>query len=281
MCTPFFGPTTPIICCPFLTVPCCRRLSRRRDSRRSDFSLLEKARDAGLKALRSSRQAGTTRAKSLTPPDSLNAQKLILLVDFCAPQGAPYFCVSVHSKRPYGVNFCRPLFQKPRAFWCWRRRNAELLMLRILGWSLSLRLGDGSGGLVFDHDGGAYQSARWPSWWSASGPPAESCLAVVAEIGRGKGSSVCGGEPGALERERGLRCRLEGGATKSVGPLAEGAQDRCASGLERPGPVGGSFPVVICDVIIKVHVRQSKCLPMDYSNEVSPIDYSNERATIP
>jgi hypothetical protein len=91
MCTAFFGPTTPIICCPFLTVPCCRRPSRRRDSRRSDFSLRERARDAGLKALRSSRQAGATRAKSLTPPDFLNAQKLILLVDFCAPQGAPLF----------------------------------------------------------------------------------------------------------------------------------------------------------------------------------------------
>jgi hypothetical protein len=154
-------------------------------------------------------------------------------------------------------------------------------MLRSLRWSFSLRLGHGSGGRVFDHEGGAYQSVRWPSWWSASGPPSESCLAAVAEAGTGKGSSECGAEPGALERERCLRCRLEGGATKSAGPLAEGAQDRCASGLERPGPVGGSFPVVICNVITKVHVSQSRCLPMDYSNEVSPIDYSNERATIP
>jgi len=152
-------------------------------------------------------------------------------------------------------------------------------MLRSLRWSFSLRLGHGSGGRVFDHEGGAYQSVRWPSWWSASGPPSESCLAVVAEIGSGDGSSECGAEPGTLECERGLRCRLEGGATKSAGSLAEGAQDRCASGLERLGPVGGSFAVVICDVITKVYVRQSKCLPMDYSNEVLPIDYSNERAT--
>jgi hypothetical protein len=154
-------------------------------------------------------------------------------------------------------------------------------MPRILRRSFSLRLAHGSGVLVFDHDGGAYQSVRCPSWWSASGPPAESRLAVVAEIGRGKGSSECGAEPGTLECERGLRCRLEGGATKSAGSLAEGAQDRCVSGLERLGPVGGSFPVVICSVITKVHVSQSRCLPMDYSNEVSPIDYSNERATIP
>src|SRR5580700_7702772 len=103
-------------------------------------------------------------------------------------------------------------------------------MLRSLRWSFSLRLGHGSGGRVFDHDGGTYQSVRWPSWWSASGPPSESCLAVVAEIGSGDGSSECGAEPGALECERGLRCRLEGGATKSAGSLAEGAQDRCASG---------------------------------------------------
>jgi hypothetical protein len=105
-----------------------------------------------------------------------------------------------------------------------------LVMPRILRWSFSLRLGHGSGGLVFDHDGGAYQSVRCPSWWWASGPPAESCLAVVAEIGSGDGSSECGAQPGALERERVFRCRLEGGATKSTGPLAEGAQDRCASG---------------------------------------------------
>jgi hypothetical protein len=141
-------------------------------------------------------------------------------------------------------------------------------MLRILRWSFSLRLGHGSGGLVFDHDSGAYQSVRCPSWWWASGPPAESCLAVVAEIGSDKGISECGAQPGARERERGLRCRLEGGATKSAGSLVEGAQDRCASGLERPGPVVGSFPVVICNVITKVHVRQPKCLPMDYLNEV-------------
>jgi hypothetical protein len=103
-------------------------------------------------------------------------------------------------------------------------------MLRSLRWSFSLRLGHGSGGLIFDHEGGAYQSVRWPSWWSASGPPSESCLAVVAEMGNGDGSSECGAEPEALERERGLRGRLEGGATKSAGPLAEGAQDRCDSG---------------------------------------------------
>jgi hypothetical protein len=103
-------------------------------------------------------------------------------------------------------------------------------MLRSLRWSFSLRLGHGSGGLIFDHEGGAYQSVRWPSWWSASGPPSESCLAAVAEAGTGKGSSVYGGEPGELECERGFRCRLEGGATKSAGSLAEGAQVRCASG---------------------------------------------------
>ena len=94
-------------------------------------------------------------------------------------------------------------------------------------------------------------------------------------------AAECGAQPGALECERGLRCRLEGGATKSAGPLAEGAQDRCSSGLERLGPVGGSFTVVICNVVAKVYVRQSKCLPMNHSNEVLPIDYSNERATIP
>jgi hypothetical protein len=154
-------------------------------------------------------------------------------------------------------------------------------MLRILRWSFSLRLGHGSGGLIFDHDGGEYQSVRWPSWWSASGPPSESCLAVVAEIGSGDGSSECGAQPGALECERALRCRLEGGATKSAASLAEGAQDRRASGLERPGPLVGSFPLVIRNVITKVYVRQSKCLPIDYSNEVLPTDYSNERATIP
>jgi hypothetical protein len=109
-------------------------------------------------------------------------------------------------------------------------------MPRILRWSLSLRLGHGSGGLVFDHDGGAYQSVRCPSWWSASGPPAESGLAVVAEMGNGDGSSECGALPGALECERCLRCRLEGGATKSAGSLAEGAQDRCASGTVSPRP---------------------------------------------
>src|SRR5580700_1807499 len=103
-------------------------------------------------------------------------------------------------------------------------------MLRSLRRSFSLRLGHGSGGLIFDHDGGAYQSVWCPSWWSASGPPSESCLAVVAEIGSGDGSSECGAEPEALERERGLRGRLEGGATKSAGPLAEGAQDGCVSG---------------------------------------------------
>jgi hypothetical protein len=103
-------------------------------------------------------------------------------------------------------------------------------MLRSLRWSFSLRLGHGSGGLIFDHEGGAYQSVRWPSWWSASGPPSESCLAGVAEIGSGKWSSVYGAEPGALECDRGFRCRLEGGATKSAGSLAEGTQDRCASG---------------------------------------------------
>jgi hypothetical protein len=103
-------------------------------------------------------------------------------------------------------------------------------MLRSFPWSFSLRLGHGSGGRVFDHDGGAYQSVRCPSWWSASGPPAESGLTVVAEMGNGDGSSECGALPRALERERGLRGRLEGGATKSAGPLAEGAQDRCDSG---------------------------------------------------
>ena len=103
-------------------------------------------------------------------------------------------------------------------------------MPRILRRSFSLRLGHGPGGRVFDHDGGAYQSVRWPWWCSSSGPPTESGLAVVAEIGMGNGSSECGAEPGALECERGLRCRLEGGATKSAGSLAEGAQNRCASG---------------------------------------------------
>ena len=103
-------------------------------------------------------------------------------------------------------------------------------MLRSLRWSFSLRLGHGSGCLIFDHDGGAYQSVRCPSWWSASGPPSESCLAVVAEMGNGHGSSECGAESGALTCERGLRGRLEGGATKSAAWLAEGAQDRCASG---------------------------------------------------
>src|SRR5580704_16901961 len=103
-------------------------------------------------------------------------------------------------------------------------------MLRSLRWSFSLRLGHGSGLRMFDHDGGAYQSVWCPSWWSASGPPSESCLAVVAEIGSGDGSSECGAGPGELECERGLRCRLEGGATKSAGSLAEGTQDRCASG---------------------------------------------------
>src|SRR5580692_12768977 len=95
-------------------------------------------------------------------------------------------------------------------------------MLRSLRRSFSLRLGHGSGGLVFDHDGGAYQSVWWPSWWSASGPPSESCFAGVAEMGNGDGSSECGAEPGTLECERGLRCRLEGGATRSAGSLAEG-----------------------------------------------------------
>ena len=133
-------------------------------------------------------------------------------------------------------------------------------MLRSLRCSFSLRLGNGSGGLVFDHDGRAYQSVWCPSWWSASGPPSESCLAVVAEIGSGDGSSECGAEPGA---------RL----------LVESLSEQ--GGGERAGPVGGSFAVVICDVIITVYVRQSKCLPMDYSNEVLRIDYSNERATIP
>jgi len=155
-----------------------------------------------------------------------------------------------------------------------------LVRPRILRWSFSLRLGHGSGGLIFDHDGGAYQSVWCPSWCS-SWPPTGSGLAVVAEIGSGDGSSECGAQPGALECERALRCRLEGGATKSSASLAEGAQDRCASGLERPGPLVGSFPVVIRNVITKVYVRQSKCLPIDYSNEVLPTDYSNERATIP
>jgi hypothetical protein len=127
-------------------------------------------------------------------------------------------------------------------------------MLRSLRWSFSLRLGHGSGVLMFDHDGGAYQSVRWPSWWSASEPPSESRLAVVAEIGSGDGSSECGAEPEALERERGLRGRLEGGATKSAGPLAEGAQDGCVSGtaagteaelqVAGSGTVGGSDPEV-------------------------------------
>jgi len=76
-------------------------------------------------------------------------------------------------------------------------------MLRSLCWSFSLRLGHGSGLRMFDHDGGAYQSVRWPSWWSASGPPSESCLAAVTEVGTGKGSE-CGAQPGALARERGL-----------------------------------------------------------------------------
>jgi hypothetical protein len=53
-----------------------------------------------------------------------------------------------------------------------------------------------------------------------------------------------------LTCERGLRGRLEGGATKSAGSLAEGAQDRCASETAAPtgaelqaadsGAVGGS-----------------------------------------
>ena len=103
-------------------------------------------------------------------------------------------------------------------------------MLRSLRRSFSLRLGHGSGFLMLDHEGGAYQSVRCPSWCSSSGLATESGLAVVAEIGSGDGSSECGAEPGALECERGLRCRLEGGATKSAGSLAEGAQDRCASG---------------------------------------------------
>ena len=60
-----------------------------------------------------------------------------------------------------------------------------------------MRLGNGSGGLIFDQEGGAYQSVRWPSWWSASGPPAESGLAIVAEIGSGKG-----GQNAARSRER-------------------------------------------------------------------------------
>src|SRR5579859_5519566 len=103
-------------------------------------------------------------------------------------------------------------------------------MPRSLRWSFSLRLGNGSGFLMFDQDGGAYQSVRCPSRCSSSGPSTESRLAVVPEIGGGEGSSECGVQPGALECERGLRCRLEGGATKSAGSLAEGAQDRCASG---------------------------------------------------
>ena len=32
-------------------------------------------------------------------------------------------------------------------------------------------------------------------------------------------------------------------------------------------PLGGSFAVVIRDVISTVHVSQSHCLPMDYSNK--------------
>jgi len=32
-------------------------------------------------------------------------------------------------------------------------------------------------------------------------------------------------------------------------------------------PLGGSFTVVICNVISKVYVGQPDCLPIDYSNE--------------
>src|SRR5579859_2032862 len=103
-------------------------------------------------------------------------------------------------------------------------------MPRSLRWSFSLRLGNGSGFLMLDHDGGAYQLVRCPSRCSSSGPSTESRLAVVPEIGGGEGSSECGAQPGAVECERGLRCRLEGGATKSAGSLAEGAPDGCDSG---------------------------------------------------
>jgi len=116
-------------------------------------------------------------------------------------------------------------------------------MPRSLRWSFSLRLGHGSGFLMLDHDGGAYQSVRCPSWCSSSEPPTESGGAVVAEIGSGKGSSECGAQTEALEWERSLRCRLEGGATKAAGSLAEGAQDRCASGTVATGvelQLGGS-----------------------------------------
>jgi len=105
-----------------------------------------------------------------------------------------------------------------------------LVRPRSFRWSFSLRLGNGSGFLMFDHDGGAYQLVRCPSRCSSSGPPTESGLAVVAELGSGRGSSECGAQLGALECERGLRCRLEGGATKAAGSPAERAQDRCASG---------------------------------------------------
>jgi len=32
-------------------------------------------------------------------------------------------------------------------------------------------------------------------------------------------------------------------------------------------PLGDPFAVVICNVITKVYVSQSRCLPIDYSNE--------------
>src|SRR5579859_183954 len=119
-------------------------------------------------------------------------------------------------------------------------------MPRSLRRSFSLRLGNGSGFLMFDHDGGAYQSVRCPSRCSSSGPSPESRLAVVPEIGSGEGSSECGALPGVLECERRLRCRLEGGATKSAGSLAEGARDCCPSGTVSPRPelqVSGSGAV--------------------------------------
>src|SRR5580704_13655258 len=118
---------------------------------------------------------------------------------------------------------CKCSFQRPLELRCCKWRNAELLRPRSLRWSFSLRLGHGSGGLVFDHDGGAYQSVWWPSWCLSSGSATESGLAPVAETGCGNGSLECGARPGALECERCLRCRLEGGATKSAGSLAEGA----------------------------------------------------------
>jgi hypothetical protein len=117
-------------------------------------------------------------------------------------------------------------------------------MPRSLRWSFSLRLGQGSGFLMFDHEGGAYQSVWCPSWCLSSGPPTESGLAVVGAIGSGKGSSECGAQPGGLECERGLRCRLEGGATKSpraglrvsgLGAVGDSDRDGDELGGAQPG----------------------------------------------